>query len=57
MPQVNDFLDDFLTARIGTDILSSQYLAITRPGPQVANELVSSFIFERLVAPAYFVLQ
>merc|ERR1719277_692711 len=29
---VNDFLDDFLTARIGTDILSSQYLAITRPG-------------------------
>jgi len=32
--EVNDFLDDFLTARIGTDILSSQYLAITRPsGP------------------------
>lgn len=29
--QVNDFLDDFLTARIGTDILSSQYLAITKP--------------------------
>jgi len=26
----NRFLDDFLTARIGTDILSSQYLAITR---------------------------
>jgi len=32
--QVNRFLDEFLTARIGTDILSSQYLAITRPeGP------------------------
>lgn len=32
--QVNDFLDQFLKARIGTDILSSQYLAITRPsGP------------------------
>lgn len=30
--EINDFLDDFLTARIGTDILSSQYLAITRPG-------------------------
>ncbi|CAJ1375976.1 unnamed protein product [Effrenium voratum] len=29
--QVNRFLDEFLTARIGTDILSSQYLAITRP--------------------------
>lgn len=29
--EVNDFLDDFLTARIGTDILTSQYLAITRP--------------------------
>jgi len=28
--QVNQFLDEFLTARIGTDILSSQYLAITR---------------------------
>ena len=28
--QVNRFLDEFLTARIGTDILSSQYLAITR---------------------------
>merc|ERR1719330_542613 len=27
----NDFLDDFLTVRIGTDILSSQYLAITKP--------------------------
>lgn len=30
--EVNDFLDDFLTSRIGTDILSSQYLAITRLG-------------------------
>merc|ERR1719433_2663854 len=30
--KVNEFLDDFLTARIGTDILSSQYLALTRPG-------------------------
>jgi len=30
--KINEFLDDFLTARIGTDILSSQYLAITRPG-------------------------
>jgi len=29
--QVNRFLDEFLTARIGTDILSSQYLSITRP--------------------------
>lgn len=29
---VNKFLDDFLTARIGTDILCSQYLALTRPG-------------------------
>mmetsp|Transcript_27919 Transcript_27919/g.64919 ORF Transcript_27919/g.64919 Transcript_27919/m.64919 type:complete len:431 (+) Transcript_27919:80-1372(+) len=29
--QVNRFLDEFLTSRIGTDILSSQYLAITRP--------------------------
>lgn len=29
--EVNNFLDSFLTARIGTDILSSQYLAITRP--------------------------
>lgn len=29
--QVNAFLDEFLTARIGTDILSSQYLALTRP--------------------------
>merc|ERR1712178_301897 len=38
--KVNDFLDDFLTARIGTDILSSQYLALTRPaGPtSVINE-------------------
>lgn len=33
---VNRFLDDFLTARIGTDILSSQYLAITRPGGAVS---------------------
>jgi len=32
--KVNEFLDDFLVARIGTDILGSQYLAITRPtGP------------------------
>lgn len=32
--KINEFLDDFLTARIGTDILTSQYLAITRPsGP------------------------
>jgi len=29
--KINEFLDDFLTARIGTDILTSQYLAITRP--------------------------
>ncbi len=28
--EVNRFLDEFLTARIGTDILSSQYLSITR---------------------------
>ena len=28
--EVNRFLDEFLTARTGTDILSSQYLAITR---------------------------
>eukprot|EP00929_Paragymnodinium_shiwhaense_P023498 TRINITY_DN14695_c0_g1_i1.p1 TRINITY_DN14695_c0_g1~~TRINITY_DN14695_c0_g1_i1.p1 ORF type:complete len:465 (+),score=88.54 TRINITY_DN14695_c0_g1_i1:152-1546(+) len=28
---VSDFLDTFLTARIGTDILSSQYMALTRP--------------------------
>ena len=28
--EVNRFLDEFLTARIGTDILSSQYLAITK---------------------------
>ena len=35
--QVNRFLDEFLTARIGTDILSSQYLSITRHfGPGVS---------------------
>lgn len=28
--RINEFLDDFLTARIGTDILTSQYLALTR---------------------------
>jgi len=33
---VDSFLDKFLTARIGTDILSSQYLAITRPGGAVS---------------------
>ena len=32
VPKVNKFLDEFLTARIGTDILSSQYLAMTRQG-------------------------
>jgi len=30
--RINEFLDDFLRARIGTDILCSQYLALTRPG-------------------------
>lgn len=34
--RVNEFLDDFLIARIGTDILSSQYLAITRPGGETS---------------------
>lgn len=29
---IDVFLDDFLTARIGTDILTSQYLALTGPG-------------------------
>lgn len=32
---VDEFLDDFLTGRIGTAILSAQYIAITRPdGPR-----------------------
>merc|ERR1712137_460735 len=34
---VDEFLDDFLTKRIGTDILSSHYLAITGPGARVID--------------------